>query len=234
MRQLKSIALLSLLLPFCLIADQQNNNVAVGTRHLSEEAAAELQSDQDQVVDAEEGEESDLQTSGFMFDQYPPVYFSNSSHWLTAISVNNDQYSLQLEDGSQWRIQSYDSSKVLNWKANDPLVITQNNRWFTKYNYQIINNSNGTKVEAKLFLGPFEHSEYSHFIASIDKDNRVIALNDSTHWEISYLDKAIFREWQLSDYIIIGTNSNTSIWDSEKETLLINVNMDNCARAKQY
>lgn len=228
MKQIQTIALFSLLLPLYLLANQQDHHIAVGIRQVTEEPAAE----QDQpILNEEEGTE---QTSGFLLDLFPPVYFSNSSHWLTAISIDQDKYSIQLEDGSQWNIQSHDSNKVLSWKTRDPLVITQNNRWFTKYNYLIINKNDGSKVEARLFLGPLEESTEARYIVSIDKDLSVISLDDHSHWEISYLDKSIFKNWLLDDYIIIGTNSNTSFWDSDKDAMLINVNMNNSVRAKQY
>lgn len=228
MKQIQTTALFSLLLPLYLLANQQDHHIAVGIRQVTEEPAAE----QDQpILNEEEGTE---QTSGFLLDLFPPVYFSNSSHWLTAISIDQDKYSIQLEDGSQWNIQSHDSNKVLSWKTRDPLVITQNNRWFTKYNYLIINKNDGSKVEARLFLGPLEESTEARYIVSIDKDLSVISLDDHSHWEISYLDKSIFKNWLLDDYIIIGTNSNTSFWDSDKDAMLINVNMNNSVRAKQY
>lgn len=228
MKLLKSLAILSLLAPTLLLAEGEENHVGVGTRHMSEEALAEKEK---QAAGKEEGT---LEISGYIFDSYPPLYYSSSAHRLIGIVIDNDQYNLQLEDGSEWRIHNFDGNKALNWRANDPLTITQNTRWFTKYNYVIINKSNGTKVEAKLFRGPIVNGEFSRVIISLDKDHKEIMLNDGTHWEVSYLDSSVFNDWQLGDYIIIGTNSNTSIFDSEKDGLLINVNMDNYVRAKQF
>ncbi len=180
-------------------------------------------------------EEEELESAGIGIDRFPPIYYSSAHHWLTAVTIlNNSSYTLELEDGSVWKISSYDGSKALNWRENDPLTITQNNRWFSRHEYRIINKSNGTSVEATLFLGPIELGEFSRFIIGIDYSCEEILLNDMTRWEISSLDSSIFQRWALDDYIIIGTNSNTSIWDSGSDVLLINVNQNNCVRARQF
>lgn len=232
MKLLKFFALLTLIAPTLLLADGESH-IAIGSRPMSEEAAAQIEAEKEQQIDAEE--EGTLETAGFIFDRYPPVYYSNSHHWLVAVTVlDNDKYTLEFEDGSVWKINSYDGVKALNWRANDPLTITQNNRWFSRHDYRIINKSNGTSVEANLFLGPIEQGQYSRFIIGVDHTRREILLSDNTHWEVSYLDASILKDWALNDYIIIGTNSNTSIWDSGSDVLLINVNMNNSIRAKQF
>lgn len=235
MKLLNSLVLVSMIIPTLLLADGDEHHVAIGTRPMSEEAAAQIEAEKGAAATAEEEQEGTLETAGYIFDRYPPIYYSNSHHWLNAVTVlDNNQYTLELEDGSVWKINSYDGVKALNWRANDPLTITQNNRWFSKHDYRLINKSNGTSVEANLFLGPIEQGQYSRFIIGVDHNRREIMLSDNTHWEISYLDASIFKDWTLNDYVIIGTNSNTSIWDSGSDALLINVNLNNATRAKQF
>lgn len=179
-------------------------------------------------------DEIERAASGYAFDRYPPIYYSSSRHHLVLVTIlDNGDYTLELEDGSVWKISMYDGKKACNWLVDKPLTITQNNRWFTRYDYRIIY-IDGTSVEANLFLGPVLSGEHSRFIVGIDYYKREILLNDNTHWDVSYLDKAIFEGWALNDYVILGTNSNTSIWDSTSDALLINVRMNNCARAKQF
>jgi hypothetical protein len=234
MKLLKSLLLVVLTLPTLLLADSENH-IAIGSRPMSEEAAAQIQAEKEKQEAAEMTEEMESESAGYVFDRYPPVYYSNVHHWLTAVSIlDSDRYTLELEDGSIWKINSYDGVKALNWRLNDPLTITQNNRWFSRYNYRIINKSNGTSAEANLFLGPVELGQFSRYIIAVDYTTKEIMLSDNTRWEISYLDKAIFRDWSVNDYIIIGTNSNTSIWDLGSDVLLINVNMNNATRAKQF
>ena len=227
------IVAISLTMPSLILSEEQKH-VKIASRELSEEALAQLEfckKRKDEITE----EEGEIESAGFIFDRYPPVYYSNSHHWLTAVTVLDDnEYTLELEDGSAWKISSYDGVKALNWRTKDPLTITQNNRWFSRHDYRIINKSNGTCVEATLFLGPVELGEFSRFIIGIDYGKSEILLNDHTQWEISYLDSTAFKEWALNDYIIIGTNSNTSIWDPGSDVLLINVNLNVSSRAKQF
>jgi hypothetical protein len=222
-----------MIVPALLLAEEERH-VAIGTRPMSEEAADQIKAEKGDS-EATEEEEGALETAGYIFDRYPPIYYSNSHHWLNAVTVlDNNEYTIELEDGSVWKINSYDGTKALNWRANDPLTITQNNRWFSNHNYRIINKSNGTSVESNLFLGPIEQGQYSRFIIGVNQEKRELMLSDNTHWEISYLDASIFKDWTVNDYIIIGTNSNTSVWDVGSDSLLINVNLNNSTRAKQF
>ncbi|HSX10374.1 MAG TPA: hypothetical protein VLF94_01470 [Chlamydiales bacterium] len=228
MKLSKTFALLALIVPTLLLAQEDAEHVVVGSSPMSEEAAEQIAAEKAKM--AEEAES--VATSGFVFDRYPPVYFSNSHHWLVAIQVlDQDKYALELEDGARWKINAYDGSKALNWRANDPLTITQNTRWFSNYSYRIINKSTGSSVEANLHEGPIENGSYTRYIMAIDYDRREMTLTDNTHWEVSILDALVFKNWPLSHAIIIGTNSG---WDSSYEALLINVNKNNCVRAKQF
>ncbi|HSX26684.1 MAG TPA: hypothetical protein VLE89_06730 [Chlamydiales bacterium] len=213
---LKSAAFLSLLTPVLLLAD----HVEVGTRPMSPDDRPE-----GEVVQADEMEGR----NGFVFDRYPPVYYSACYHSLIAVSATGDQ--VELEDGSVWKINSYDGYKALNWRTTDPLTITQNHRWFSSYTYKIVNKNTGSSVEAKLFLGPVKDGEYTKYIYTLDKDRGEIYLTDTTHWEISSGDSYIFRDWAPNDSIIIGSNTG---WDSKCESILINVTMNNFLRAKQF
>ncbi len=231
MKLLKAIVLFSLLLPLFLGAEE---HVQIGSRPMNEEAIDQIKATKSSVEDNEE-EPAPLEFAGYLFDQYPPIFYSDSHHWLNAVTIlDNNQYTLELEDGSVWKIHSYDGGKILNWLSNDPLIITQNNRWFSKHSYRIINKSNGTSAEASLYLGPIVNGEFSRFIIGIDRDKKEILLSDNSHWALSYLDSAIFKDWSLNDYLIIGTNSNTSIWDSKSDRVLINVNLNNSARASKF
>lgn len=166
---------------------------------------------------------------GFVFDQYPPVYFPASCHWMIAASAFGD--TLELEDGSVWKVNSYDGYKALNWRANDPLMVTQNTRWFSNYNYRIINRNTGSSIETNLFLGPIKGGQHTRYINAIDFIQGALNLTDNTRWEVSASDQNIFREWLVNDPIIIGYNSG---WDSSKESILINVSMNNFARFRQF
>lgn len=218
-----SLAMLSLFLPSVLLAD----HAEVGTRADEEVAIVE------QAAPLPE-EEGTLETLNY-FDVRPQVLYSDSHHWLTCVTVlDSGEYTLELEDGSAWKVGHTDGSEALYWKTRDPLTITQNNRWFSKYNYRIINKTNGVSVEANLFLGPILLGEYSRYITSINYERGEIMLSDYTHWEVPYSDYSLFKKWAINDYVILGTNSGNYFWESAADALLINVKMNNCVRAKQF
>ncbi len=172
------------------------------------------------------------ESCGYIFDAYPPLYYPVSMHSLIGVSALGD--SVELEDGSVWKISRYDGYKALGWRSNDPLTITQNHRWFSIYAYRIINQNTGACLEANLFLGPLEHGQHTLYITGIDRiSGDLVVTNgsgESIRWEISSSDIAAFQNWDLHDAIIIGQNSG---WNTDCESLLINFNMNNSARAKQ-
>jgi hypothetical protein len=211
---MKSLALLILLLPALLLADGHEE---IGVRKPIIAQPTET------------GEKEQEAHCGFIFDRYPQVYFASNVHSLVAISALGD--SVEIEDGSTWKVSAYDGYKALNWRTTDPIMITQNNRWFSTYAYRIVNRNSGTSIEANLFLGPIKNGQYSRYIQEIDLSRGILKLNDNTHWEIASNDQAIFREWMANDSMIIGYNSG---WDSSCEGLLINVTMNNSARARQF
>lgn len=162
--------------------------------------------------------------------QYPPFYFPSSTHWLSSVSILGD--SLEIEDGSFWKIASGDEYKILYWQASDPLVITQNTNWFSYYDYKIINKADGSVVYANLSIGPIVDGEYTHWIVDINYARGEIILEDYSHWKVCSADDYLFDEWALNDTLIIGVNSG---WHSSiSEYILINVNMNNYIRASQY
>lgn len=215
--------------PLSLRADETADHLPVGARAMSAEAAAQIQNRKEEGKDQRGYACSKEARSGFFFDRYPPVYYSSCVHWLAAVSAFGD--SVECEDGSVWKINSYDGYKALNWRASDPLLITQNTRWFSSYSYRIINRNTGSSIEANLFLGPIKNGEFTRYIIAIDPVHGDILLNDNTHWTVSGYDSYVFRDWAVNDAVIIGYNSG---WDSSCESILINVNMNNFIRVKQF
>lgn len=166
---------------------------------------------------------------GFIFDRHPTLYCRDNYHYLVSLSSLGDL--IDFEDGSGWRVNPYDSYKVFNWFSDDPLVVTQNSRWFSSYAYKVINKRTGSSVEADLFRGPFANGEFTLYIYAIDPVLGEVMLTDSSRWQISSHDLDIFDTWDLDDAIILGSNSG---WDSDCEAILINVNTNNFARAGQF
>ena len=227
---LKSLALASLFNPLLLIANDDDTHVPVGTRPKTQAESPNLLSNTPPPEFESEGTE-DENCCGFLYDKFPPVYYSSAIHWLIGVSALGD--TVELEDGSVWKISSYDSIKALTWFSNDPLTITQNTRWFSQYNYRIINKNTGGSIEASLYLGPVQSGQYTRYIIAIDPTPSAVflMLSDNSHWEVSSWDQPIFLDWALGDAVIVGYNSG---FFSSYENILINVNMNNFLRAKQY
>ncbi len=219
----KSCVLVAILSPALLTADE--DRVPVGSRLMNSDAIEQIQNQKE----AQAAPLKKEARSGFIFDRYPSVYYSSTVHWLTGVSAFGD--SVECEDGSVWKINTYDSYKALSWRANDPLLITQNTRWFSSYNYRIINRATGASIEANLYLGPIQYGEFTRYIAFIDWVMGDIVLTDNTRWQISSYDTSLFRDWEVNDAVIVGYNSG---WDSSCDSILINVNMNNFVRAKEF
>lgn len=171
--------------------------------------------------------------SAYIFDSYPPVYYPSSIHWLSSISAFGD--SVELEDGSVWKVSYYDQYKANHWRSRDPLIVTQNHRWFSKYAYRIINKTTGASIETNLHFGPIKNGELSLYITSIDPIQQNIQLTNGreeiSHWEICSKDGEEFARWEPYHSVIVGYNSG---WDSHYECILINVTVNNFVRAKQF
>lgn len=229
--------LTALFIPFFLQANEIDSHVAVGERLPSaEEIVFSTTTAEEKNINEDSASDGLVKNDNFfayIFDSYPSAYYPPSIHWLSGISAFGD--SIELEDGSTWKVSDYDRYKANNWRSEDPLLITQNHRWFSKYSYRIINKNSGASVETNLYFGPIKNGEYTLYIFSIDRvKNTIKAINgknEITHWEICSKDWHEFDEWEPNDAIIVGYNSG---WDSRYECILINVNMDNFVRAKQF
>lgn len=156
-----------------------------------------------------------------------------------SISLTGDL--IELLDGSLWQVHPGDAYKCQSWAPGyDNLIITQNTSWFFKrYKYKIINDTTGEIVEANLSMGPF--LDRVRTITYIDPYARLIQLSDGSTWSILSDDDFIYfdlvpgdlsqRKWLPTDAIIIGANDY--FWSSlGSPFILINVNVNKCARAQ--
>ena len=72
-------------------------------------------------------------------------------HWLT--NVSDENYLLELEDGSCWAVSPSDAYILRRWRKEDFLVITPNYSWLSTYNYSITNRNTNSSVKANLHVG---------------------------------------------------------------------------------
>lgn len=168
----------------------------------------------------------------FLPPQYcnsPAYYVPPNYHWMTALSSMGD--SLEIENGSVWKMDVRASYDVFYWSSSDPLVLTQNQEWFSSYNYKLLNQITGGSVPVNLFLGPVLANVHTKFLADFDFQQGVAILTDGSRWLICPRDIVSFYRWILNDCILIGSNSG---WESSYDSILINSNMNHYVRARQF
>jgi hypothetical protein len=155
--------------------------------------------------------------------------FPINSHWLIGIADTNR--SLEMEDGSHWEVSASDGYILRNWRREDSLVITPNYSWLSSYDYYISNKTNGTFVSANLYVGPLAFGPYSHWIVDIDYFGGHVYLENQMVWCVNPQDNYVLKDWAINDHIIFGLYDS---WFSSYDHILINVNMDDHVRVKQY
>ena len=91
----------------------------------------------------------------------------------------------------------------------------------------------GLRIFARTFIlfNPIAFGPYTHWIIGMDFRSGHVYLENGTTWTISSNDLFIFNEWAINDTIILGSNDS---WFSNYDSLLINVNMNNFVRARNY
>lgn len=160
---------------------------------------------------------------------FPPYYFPPSCHWIIALSALGD--TLEIEDGSVWKVDPYESPQIHYWRSSDPLILTQNHDWFSSFDYRIVNQTTGGSIGVNLFLGPVLANEHARFLIALDFHRGEVILTDGSRWTICPRDLNLFQKWVLEDCILIGSNSG---WESSYDCILINSNMNHFVRAKQF
>lgn len=145
---------------------------------------------------------------------------------------------IEMEDGTQWRVVPADSYKTKYWRIGQRLVICPNDGYFSSSSgtYYITNKKTGSYVRADLSRGPALAGKYSQWIEGIDFVKGHIFLKSDTHkkgtsWIVSSSDQNIFKDWRQSDYVIVGVNSS---WISSYDTILINTLENKYIRVQQY
>lgn len=151
-----------------------------------------------------------------------------TSHSLATIA--DDDHSLELEDGSHWDVA--DVSILRAWQPGDRIVITPDYSWFSGYDYYLTNKTTNTYVKANLEIRPFTFGASSSWIVDIDHvGGGHIYLQNGLIWCVSPKDQHLIKHWAVNDPVILGLED--SIWPYY-DHILINVNMDEYIRVKQY
>jgi hypothetical protein len=160
--------------------------------------------------------------------------FHVNSH--TIKSTSEDSQSIEIEDGSHWEVDPSSASTVTGWRLGEAISITPNyNSWFSydnpAYEYYITNKNTQTYVKAKLKMGPVQFGLNSNWIISIDAYSGRVVLQNNMQFHVDASERYLLKKWEVNDHIILG---NYSSWFSGNNRILINVEMNNHVRARQY
>lgn len=176
-------------------------------------------------VFAEELPDREIREQGYFTDSaqgFCPI----SARIVAEVSPNTD--TIQLDDGSIWRINSTNRSDLFLWKINDLVVISQNTSWFSSYRFSISNKTANSTVQAEITLGPILGGPNTHRAVSVDSFHGQLILDNGSVWEIAYADSSLFAGWLANDTIMIGKNRS---WLSSGDFILIDIENNNFVRA---
>lgn len=215
---LKSAALLTLLLPLFLLAEESHFPVG------SEADPAE----ENLLLDFDSEEASEIRSvvqNGSFFNGNIPVCYPASDHWIRNINGTL----IEIEDGSGFETDWHEARKASLWNHGNAIIITQNDAWFSKYSYRMIERNNGQSIPMNLVQGPAKDNPYLVQIATMDAKNGVLFLTNNLRLMICPQDRHTFSHWHEGQPIIIGLNSG---WQTNYSYILINVSKNNFVRAK--
>lgn len=172
-----------------------------------------------------------LEANASLFGSSSSVkYTTHPAAYQSPISISFLGDTVELTDGSMWRIHPSDTYKTITWFATDVVVITPNHSLFSFYDYRLTNQNTGESVACDLHLGPIDPSYgsiYTHWITGIDYYRNVLYLEDGSVWSMSTFDRSVISNWVPNDVVIIGVNDGW--FSSANPNILINVNMNNYA-----
>lgn len=152
------------------------------------------------------------ESAQFKFDDKASVTYATTHpgafHFMYSVGLNYE--TLVTEDGNVWRINPYDSYKIMNWLSTDTVVVMRNHPWFfSSYGYCLVNLNTDTAVEAtiSLYVKPQYHTVFNHRVALIDDLRQMIWLEDGSVWSVMSADYNPIH-WQIGDTVVIGINDS--------------------------
>jgi hypothetical protein len=152
-------------------------------------------------------------------------------HQVEAIGL--DGRSIQIEDGSEFRLSFTDIGLLAGWNRADVIEIFPNTSWFRSCKYLIVNHNNNSTIEANLSIGPVIQGPYFRTLEVIYYNDSDLYLSDGTHWRVHPSDWNVLLKWYPGDVILIGSNRGLMTWFGHWESILINVTTDNYVRTSQ-
>lgn len=165
------------------------------------------------------------------------------AHYHVIVSVAIDGSSIEIEDGSQWKVPSSQAYEVSNWKTNDPVVISPNYSCLSGCKYYLTNKNRGSYVDGNLSLGPIIGGNNTYRIIYLNPYDGEVYLQpegpggygNEIHWCVELGDRHIMKNWTMNQAVIVGANDNWfSSWFSNCNCILINSERNTYVRAQEY
>lgn len=161
---------------------------------------------------------------GYIFDRPIETLSESSIRELGEVCPSNE--SIELDDGSIWRVSLYDWWKIRHWIGNEAISITQNTNRFSNYPYRMVNRRTGASIEVVLSAGPIQFGTKTNYVDSYDLTRAALCLTNGSIWKIHPKSLAIAQMWNrsLPIALIIADNSQSDQYaDEDWDHILIDV-----------
>lgn len=149
------------------------------------------------------------------------------------VDFNPNTQLFTLENQSEWSASNLDMIK--NWKADDDLLITQNQAFFSGYRFAIVNPRLQKAVPISLVTEPLPIDHKMFFLINVDPSNDVVTLSNGVEYSIEKHDHGTLRKFAKNNRIILGFNSSDKLdlvtSDYYKRYLLIDTTCNSYVRA---
>lgn len=165
-------------------------------------------------------------------DAFYDTYLPARVHMVSKVAINGT--SVEIEDGSQWKVARGYEDRVIRWASDDVLDLYFNEDWiFPASKFYLYNRNTGEYAPVDLQLGPYVQSPYTQELSAMNLAAGLVETCDSeraTSWRISPSDRKVIADWQASDAIIVGSYYN---FFSSNDSFLINVETNEVILAKE-
>jgi hypothetical protein len=161
-----------------------------------------------------------ISTGAGNIDFYFPVDLKEPSIFVNITSVNKEENTIQLADGSVWEVSNINSVK--NWEKSPHIVLGSSQSLFSPmsgYKYALVN-LDQKLAEAMSLKNEPRPSEYARYIKALDTVNDIVTLNDDKQWIVHSSDRGDLSKMRPNDRIIVGVN--TGVDRDKSPYLLIN------------
>ena len=165
------------------------------------------------------------------------------AHYHVIVSVAIDGSSIEIEDGSQWKVRPSQAYEVSKWRTNDPVVISPNHSYLSGYKYYLTNKNRRYYVGGNLSLGPIIGGNNTYRIIYINYYDGEIYLQpegpdgygNEIYWCVEPSDRHVMKNWTINQAVIVGANDSWfSSWFSYYNCILINSERNTYVRAQEY